>query len=58
MRQGENEKTFPFERTKNERRRENHRIVLMDDDEDDFFAYQAARSLSNKRTQMKQFLQA
>lgn len=30
----------------------------MDDDEDDFFAYQAARSLSNKRIQMKQFLQA
>jgi len=30
----------------------------MEDDEDDFFAYQAARSLNNKRTQLKQFFQA
>jgi hypothetical protein len=31
---------------------------MADDDEDDFFAYQTAKSLSNKRTQLKQFLQA
>ncbi|CAF3020989.1 unnamed protein product [Rotaria sp. Silwood2] len=31
---------------------------LMEDDEDDFFAYQTAKSLNNKRTQLKQFLQA
>ncbi|CAF1151180.1 unnamed protein product [Rotaria sp. Silwood1] len=30
----------------------------MEDDEDDFFAYQTAKSLNNKRTQLKQFLQA
>ncbi|CAF1286361.1 unnamed protein product [Adineta ricciae] len=29
----------------------------MEDDEDDFFAYQAAKSLNNKRAQLKQFLQ-
>ncbi|CAF0726486.1 unnamed protein product [Adineta steineri] len=29
----------------------------MEDDEDDFFAYQTARSLNNKRTQLKQFYQ-
>ncbi|CAF3463673.1 unnamed protein product [Rotaria socialis] len=30
----------------------------MEDDEDDFFAYQTAKSLNNKRTQLKQFFQA
>jgi hypothetical protein len=30
----------------------------MEDDDDDFFAYQTARSLNNKRTQLKQFFQA
>ncbi|CAF0862910.1 unnamed protein product [Rotaria sordida] len=30
----------------------------MEDDEDDFFAYQTAKSLNNKRTQLKQYLQA
>jgi len=30
----------------------------MEDDEDDFFAYQAAKSLNNKRTQLKQYFQA
>jgi hypothetical protein len=30
----------------------------MEDDEDDFFAYQTAKSLNNKRAQLKQFLQA
>ena len=30
----------------------------MDDDEDDFFAYQTAKSLNNKRSQLKQYLQA
>ncbi|CAF4345381.1 unnamed protein product, partial [Adineta steineri] len=29
----------------------------MEDDEDDFFAYQTAKSLNNKRTQLKQFYQ-
>ncbi|CAF1633121.1 unnamed protein product, partial [Adineta ricciae] len=29
----------------------------MEDDEDDFFAYQAAKSLNNKRIQLKQYLQ-
>ena len=35
------------------------REVAMDDDEDedDFFAYQTARSLKNKRTQLKEFFQ-
>ena len=32
-------------------------LNAMEDDEDDFFAYQAAKSLNNKRTQLKQFLQ-
>lgn len=30
----------------------------MEDDEDDFFARQAAKSLNNKRTQLKEFFQA
>jgi hypothetical protein len=30
----------------------------MEDDDDDFFAYQTAKSLTNKRTQLKQFFQA
>ncbi len=33
-------------------------LNLMEDDEDDFFAYQTAKSLNNKRTQLKQFFQA